>query len=103
MGHICKIQDKDDQKLATHTFTNSIFRDEPDVKLGSQVAVASQHRFSERTLQIFLKEMRLALKDDNHNEVSYHSNYFQLAAEQVDLQKLKGKMVFAPVSFHIEN
>ena len=43
---------------------------EPDVKLGSQVAVASQHRFSERTLQIFLKEMRLALKDDNHNEVS---------------------------------
>jgi len=44
-------------------------RDEPDVKLGSQVAVASQHRFSERTLQIFLKEMRLALKDDNHNEL----------------------------------
>ena len=57
-------------------YFNSIFRDEPDVKLGSQVAVASQHRFSERTLQIFLKEMRLALKDDNHNEVSYYFNYF---------------------------
>ena len=61
--------------LATHSFTNSIFRDEPDVKLGSQVAVASQHRFSERTLQIFLKEMRLALKDDNHNEVSNYSKF----------------------------
>ena len=49
---------------------------EPDVILGSQVAVAYQHRFSERTLQIFLKEMRLALKDDNHNEVNNYSNYF---------------------------
>ena len=102
MGHICKIQDKDDQKLATHTFTNSIFRDEPDVKLGSQVAVASQHRFSERTLQIFLKEMRLALKDDNHNEVSYYFNYFQLAAEQVELQKLKEKLFLLPFPFTLK-
>ena len=61
--------------FTTHSFTYHLSRDEPDVKLGSQVAVASQHRFSERTLQIFLKEMRLALKDDNHNEVS---NYFEL-------------------------
>ena len=44
-------------------------KDEPDATLKNQSS-SSQHKFTDRTLQIFLKEMRLAVKQENSTEVN---------------------------------
>jgi len=43
-------------------------KDEPDATLKNQ-STSSQHKFENRTLKIFLKEMRLAVKDENSTEL----------------------------------
>jgi len=45
-------------------------KDEPDTTLKNQVDTYTQHKFTDRTLQIFLKEMRLAMKHENSDELS---------------------------------
>ena len=45
-------------------------KDEPDTTLKNQVDTYTQHKFTDRTLQIFLEEMRLAMKHENSDEVN---------------------------------
>ena len=44
-------------------------KDEPDAVLKNQ-STSSQHKFKDRTLQLFLKEMRLAVKHDDPTKVN---------------------------------
>ena len=44
-------------------------KDEPDAILKNQ-STSSQHRFKDRTLQLFLKEMRLAVKHEDPTKVN---------------------------------
>ena len=44
-------------------------KDEPDAVLKNQ-STSSQHKFKDRTLQLFLKEMRLAVKHEDPTKVN---------------------------------